>query len=783
MKMTWFSTINRNRNLPSAGGSVVAFDLPPDMRRPVVLTVTNPATAAILASVAARIAAARQTGVALLHVSPTRTPAAAAPDTEPTSWPALAAALTATRQTGAAVGWIVRMADDVGQAIRETAAELNAALVILGWRGASPQHSASLAAVLEDPIFDVAIVGGRPVDSYRRILISVGAGPHAALAARLAHELAHDTETTSITALHIVASGRSPSHIFAAAERQFRATLGHLSRLPHVTRKTVVGDDTAQAILDELSVGYDAVLMGTSREALIDRLAFGELPQRVAEESQSLVIIARRHTPMVTRLLRNAWRQATAALPTLTASERDEVRATIQQGARSRADFFIMIGLAAVLAALGLLLNSPAVIIGAMLVAPLMSAIVGLGLGVVAGDVELLVAAAWASLRGMSLAIAIGSLLGLLVPDATATAEIMSRTQPNVLDLGVALASGAAGAYALCRKGVSAGLAGVAIAAALVPPLTVVGIGLALARSDIAGGALLLFLTNLVAIAAAGGLVFLMLGFAPTPDEKARRNVLRRGLAGALALLAVVTLILALLTVQTLRSVRLDRAVQAAVGNEVSALLPESEFVELKQTLRDDGTLQLVVTVRSPQQYSYDAVLAFQRQIATRIQRPVALLLNVIPATRLDPLAPPTFTPTSTLTPTPTPGPTATPTATPTPTASPSPAATATVTPTVTPTATVTATPSATPSATVAATPQPTPGFAVIANANNRGAYLRRFPGGEVIGAVAEGTLVILLGERVAADGRIWVHVMAAGKPEGWIALDYLTIIPSRPAN
>ena len=149
---------------------------------------------------------------------------------------------------------------------------------------------------------------------------------------------------------------------------------------------------------------------------------------------------------------------------------------------------------------LGLLLNSPAVIIGAMLVAPLMSAIVGLGLGVVEGDSHLLVAAAWATFRGMILAILIGVFLGLVIPDASATPEIMARTRPSVLDLGVALASGAAGAYALCRKNVSAGLAGVAIAAALVPPLTTVGIGVALGRGDIAGGALLLLLTNLIAI-------------------------------------------------------------------------------------------------------------------------------------------------------------------------------------------------------------------------------------------------------------------------------------------
>ncbi len=313
------------------------------------------------------------------------------------------------------------------------------------------------------------------------------------------------------------------------------------------------------------------------------------------------------------------------------------------------------------------------------------------------------------------------------------------------------------------------------------PPLTTVGIGLAFERGEIAGGALLLFLTNLIAIAAAGGLIFLMLGFAPPASQKARRNVLRRGPTGAVALLAVVTVILGIFTAQALRSVRLDRAVQAAVQDEIVALLPNSELVELKQTVREDGTLQLAVTVRSPQQYPYTTVLAFQREVATRIQRPVALLLNVMPATRLDPLAPPTFTPTLTPTPTATRGPTAAVTAT----ATPSPTATATATATASPiaTATATATPTLTPTPTTTptATPRPTPGFAVIANTNGLGVLLHSTPGGPVSASLAEGTPVIVSGERVEADGYLWVQVIAPRGQIGWVAVDYLTPVSLQP--
>jgi uncharacterized hydrophobic protein (TIGR00271 family) len=779
------SRIRVGSHRTSPGAAVAAFDLPSGLRRPVLLALANPERAAALAEVTARLASARHSGVVLLHVAAADSLNEAEPVKEPTPWPAVATARAVLRQAGILTGWVIWDAKDPGRAIRQTAADLHASLVILGWRGTNPQKSTSLAAVLEDPLCDVAVVSARGAGPLKRILLSVGIGEHAALAARLARQLLGGAETDSITALHVVAPGATPRRIFGISERQFRQTLGRSFRTAGWARKTVVADDTAQAVLKELASGYDAVLMGTSREALIDRLAFGDVPQRVAEESQSTVIVARQHMPIVTRVLRDIWQALTDALPALTADEREEVRNTIREGAAGRADFFVMIGLSAVLAGLGLLLNSPAVIIGAMLVAPLMSAVVGIGLGVVEGDVSLLGSAAGATSKGMLLAIVLGLAVGLIVPDAAATSEVMSRTQPSVLDLGVALASGAAAAYALCRKGVSAALVGVAIAAALVPPLSTVGIGLALGQRDIAGGAMLLFLTNLIAIAAAGGVVFLLLGFAPAASQKAQRNVLRRGMIGAIVLLGVVAVILGILTVQSLQTARLDRAVQTAVSDEVALLLPESEFVELKQTPLPDGTIQLSVTVRSPEQYPYDTVLAFQREVATRIQRPVALLLNVIPATRLNPLVPPTFTPVPTPTSTATPGPTATPTASPTTTPRPTatPTATATITPTATSTPTATVTATASPTATPTSTPRPTPGFAEVTIGNNQGVLLRSSPGGTVIGAVAAGTPVILLGEQVESGGRVWAHVLVAGRPSGWIALDYLETLPAQQSS
>jgi len=220
-------------------------------------------------------------------------------------------------------------------------------------------------------------------------------------------------------------------------------------------------------------------MLGASRESTVNRVLFGDIPEKVAAASPAPVIIVKRRVGPMTNWLRRALDRLSAWMPRVSAEERVDVYRSIRRGARPDADYFVMIGLAAAIASFGLLLNSPAVIIGAMLVAPLMAAIVGLGMGIMMGDVRLLKLAASATLRGMLLAITVGFVIGLLASNSIQTGEVLSRTQPALLDLGVALASGAAGAYALCRKDVSASLPGVAIAAALVPPLATVGIGLA----------------------------------------------------------------------------------------------------------------------------------------------------------------------------------------------------------------------------------------------------------------------------------------------------------------
>jgi uncharacterized hydrophobic protein (TIGR00271 family) len=391
-----------------------------------------------------------------------------------------------------------------------------------------------------------------------------------------------------------------------------------------------------EGILAEASAGYDLLLIGATNESYIDRKLFGDVPQRIAADAPVPTIIVRRRAGRVQSFLRQLERWLFGIQGQISASQQVQAYQEIQRGARASTDFFVLIALAAAIATLGLLMNSPAVIIGAMIIAPLMSAIFGISMGVVQGDARLLLHAISTTLRGVGLAIAIGALVGWVVPLNEVTSEILSRTQPTLLDLFVALVSGAAGAYAQCRRNVLGAVAGVAIAVALVPPLATAGIGLTLGSGLIAGGALLLFLTNLSAITAAGSLMFLFFGYRPDPGQRIR--VFGRGILGVLVLLVVVSVPLSLLSIDSFRSAALQHSLQDTLAAEIDTLEGiELETFEIVDGHRRDQTLHLEVEVSALRPVSDQEAADLQEQLSSRLGRPVDLVLSITSITQLVP--------------------------------------------------------------------------------------------------------------------------------------------------
>ena len=206
--------------------------------------------------------------------------------------------------------------------------------------------------------------------------------------------------------------------------------------------------------------------------------------------------------------------------------------------------FWVMLTLSAVIATAGVLGDSTATVIGAMIIAPLATPIMGIALGIARRSTPTVRSSVWFVLLGGVLVVAVGAVFAQVLPgsyDLLGNSQIASRTSPGLLDMAAAVATGFAGAVALARRDVAAVLPGVAIAISLVPPLAVVGVCLGSAAFALALGALVLFLSNLVALVLAGSLVFVALCATEGHDVGAKGLSRRSRLS--LALLSVLVVI------------------------------------------------------------------------------------------------------------------------------------------------------------------------------------------------------------------------------------------------
>jgi len=187
----------------------------------------------------------------------------------------------------------------------------------------------------------------------------------------------------------------------------------------------------------------------------------------------------------------------------------------LREESRLSQNFMVLLILATMIATFGLFINSSSVIIGAMLLAPLMQPIVSLSMGVLRQDEALQMNGAKTIAIGVTAVLFTAGMIALFTPIERLTSEMAGRLSPTILDLFVAIVSGAAAAYAKSNEKIIGSLAGVAIAVALVPPIAVAGIGLGWGDWSIFSTAFLLFITNLVGIVLAAAFVFALLGFSP----------------------------------------------------------------------------------------------------------------------------------------------------------------------------------------------------------------------------------------------------------------------------
>jgi len=276
-------------------------------------------------------------------------------------------------------------------------------------------------------------------------------------------------------------------------------------------------------------------------------------------------------------------------LPTLGREERITLLQSVEEGSSGGIDFHTMMLLSSGLASLGLLEDSTAVVIGAMLVAPLMGPLIGAGLGLAQGNLLLYRKSTSVAFTGLAVGFVVSIIVGLLNPGFEPSIEVEARGNPDILDLGIAVLSGFVAAYAQGRPGVANTLAGVAIAAALVPPLCVVGIGLTNGEPGVAANSAILLLTNLVAIILAAAGAFRLLGV--SGSEGGKRPV--RWVRTASLVLVMVAAILLLPLIGNVeeqkrrgRSMPLTYPVAAHVQEAVTAYLDTLPGVTLVRMAR-----------------------------------------------------------------------------------------------------------------------------------------------------------------------------------------------------
>lgn len=303
-----------------------------------------------------------------------------------------------------------------------------------------------------------------------------------------------------------------------------------------------------------------------------------------------------------------------------------DIREGICQNAGFDRPFATMNTLAAIVACYGLLADSGAVVIGAMIIATLLGPISAFSLAIVDGELALQRRALLALVGGTLLVFGISYAIGVVNHDIPLTGEMRARTAPTILDLAIAIAGGAAGTYATISRKFSANLVGVAVATALVPPLAVAGLCLARGLSGMAMGAFLLFGMNLLGIQAASSIVLWLNGFHKILGKRqSNRRLLLRNLISPL-IIGALGVSLTLSFIQTLREQRFQNDVRDRL--KLALRQYRGVFMADLRFESDDGgksSARVTCVVRSPYSLGPDKVKVLQAQLPHIDGKPIEL--------------------------------------------------------------------------------------------------------------------------------------------------------------
>jgi len=297
------------------------------------------------------------------------------------------------------------------------------------------------------------------------------------------------------------------------------------------------------------------------------------------------------------------------------------------QTARRLTNFFTLLLLATVIATYGVLSNSTATVIGAMIVAPLMGPMMAITSAVVMGSLSRALRAFALTVAGIFAVIIFSYLLSLIVPSFTisftSNGEITSRINPGLYALLTALGAGAAGAFIISRSEIADSLGGVAIAISLVPPLCVVGISLRAGQLSAALGSLLLFMTNFLAILFAGGVILVIIGLGKSAASNEQLRFRRRGLILFVVCLLLVAIPLSVTAYQNITGIEDNNTATVEVQKWLQGTSYQVDMVDIT-----DNTV--IVTIEGTGQLKPLQQLA--NQLSRTVGRQILVNLRTVPA-------------------------------------------------------------------------------------------------------------------------------------------------------
>ena len=475
----------------------------------------------------------------------------------------------------------------------------------------------------------------------RRILIPTSGGPHATEALKLADAMAHQIHATcgidqhaspGVDALFVEPDVGPEAELVGRhiLDKAMRKALGDLRDHPLSRPIVELATDYRKGIATVAQRGgYDLILVGATNQWNARRALFGVVPEKLLrEEAGGLSVgVVRAPIPLLesaTQALRGVLKRG---VPQLERDDRITLVERIQGSSKWDFDFISLICLSTIIATLGLMQNSVAVVIGAMLVAPLMTPLVGCGLAIVQGNGLLIRNAIKAVLLGFVLAFSIGYIMGLVVPDGGLTDQMLSRGKPNVLDLGVAFFSGMAAAYATARPGLSAALPGVAIAAALVPPIATSGVAMSEGDVITSAGAALLFITNIVAIVLGAAVSLYAVGMQAAHLHAREKRWTRRAAMGLIVTTIVLCMPLGYILYRQLPGASISAALHDAIEQRIEAQ-PGAELVRIDPPRREDDGWSLVVVRQAPDAPPMGLADALAKEVAAQTDQPYRVYIK-----------------------------------------------------------------------------------------------------------------------------------------------------------